>query len=66
VQGSGVGFSDYLLGGDFTWGREGFFIYVPDEDGMQSIYSALVGAGVRKMITHLSEDTIYLVDGKIA
>jgi hypothetical protein len=32
-----------------TRGRDGFFIFVPKEVGMETTYSALVGAGVREM-----------------
>ncbi len=33
-----------------TRGRDGFFIFVPKEVGMETTYAALVGAGVREMI----------------
>jgi hypothetical protein len=33
-----------------TRGRDGFFIFVPKEIGMESTYAALVGAGVKELI----------------
>jgi hypothetical protein len=34
-----------------TRGRDGFFIFIPKEVGIETTYAALVGAGVREMIS---------------
>jgi hypothetical protein len=39
-----------------TRGRDGFFIYVPNEIGMATTYAALVGAGVREMVNTYEEE----------
>ena len=36
-----------------TRGRDGFFIYVPKEVGMETTYEALVAAGVREILTSI-------------
>ena len=36
-----------------TRGRDGFFIFVPNEVGMAATYSALVGAGVKEVNQNL-------------
>jgi DUF2075 family protein len=47
-----------------TRGRDGFFIFVPNEIGMRSTYEALKGAGIREL-ANINEVSVKIETGRI-